>query len=172
MEHLDFPVSPDAVFNFHGYQSLFTLQHRVIVSLFLYNMTIRGVEVIQKALLEKVRQCCDLRSAITSTADKLIVHSYSGDDFFGTGVRAKYVKDWCSGMEQNKVSLKYPMEFPLTGDNVKYVPVIAKGKNVLGAIYMILREKINGQFGFSHRITEIDVGYQHNGERFGCDDWI
>uniref|UniRef100_A0A183CH85 DUF1768 domain-containing protein n=1 Tax=Globodera pallida TaxID=36090 RepID=A0A183CH85_GLOPA len=196
MEHRDFSVSPDAVFNFHGYQSLFTLQHRFdfIVDGISYKSvdqfyqmhkvkdltglesakftdgstrnysalakellrqanvkrsnidnwrTGRGVEVIQKALLEKVRQCCDLRSAITSTADKLIVHSYNGDDFFGTGVPAKYVKDWCSGMEQNKVSLKYPMEFPLTGDNVKYVPVIAKGKNVLGAIYMILREKIN-----------------------------
>uniref|UniRef100_A0A914GZZ5 NADAR domain-containing protein n=1 Tax=Globodera rostochiensis TaxID=31243 RepID=A0A914GZZ5_GLORO len=196
MEHRDFPVSPDAVFNFHGYQSLFTLQHRFdfIVDGVSYKSvdqfyqmhkvkdltglesakftdgstrnysalakellrqanvkrsnidnwrTGRGVEVIQKALLEKVRQCYDLRSAITSTADKLIVHSYNGDDFFGTGVPAKYVKDWCSGMEQNKVSLKYPMEFPLTGDSVKYVPVIAKGKNVLGAIYMILREKIN-----------------------------
>uniref|UniRef100_A0A183CH86 ATP synthase F1 subunit epsilon n=1 Tax=Globodera pallida TaxID=36090 RepID=A0A183CH86_GLOPA len=181
MEHRDFSVSPDAVFNFHGYQSLFTLQHRFdfIVDGISYKSvdqfyqmhkvkdltglesakftdgstrnysalakellrqanvkrsnidnwrTGRGVEVIQKALLEKVRQCCDLRSAITSTADKLIVHSYNGDDFFGTGVPAKYVKDWCSGMEQNKVSLKYPMEFPLTGDNVKYVP----GKNVLG----------------------------------------
>ncbi|KAL3108528.1 hypothetical protein niasHT_015450 [Heterodera trifolii] len=196
IEHKEFALSSNGVFNFHGYQSLFTLQHRFdfIVNGVTYKSvdqfyqmnkvkdltglesakftdgstrnysalakellrqanikrqeidkwrTGRGVEVIQKALLEKVRQCYDLRNSITSTADKLIVHSYNGDDFFGAGVPAKYVNDWCGGMEQNKVSLKYPMEFPLTADNVKYVPLIAKGKNVLGAIYMILREKTN-----------------------------
>lgn len=105
--------------------------------------TSKGVVVIQKALLEKVRQCFDLRSAITSTGDKIIVQSFAGDDFYGAGTPAKYVKDWLSGLEKNKVSLKFPMEFPLDQETVKYVPVIGKGKNVLGAIYMILREKIN-----------------------------
>ncbi|KAL3108476.1 hypothetical protein niasHT_015398 [Heterodera trifolii] len=212
-EHKEFALSSNGVFNFHGYQSLFTLQHRFdfIVDGVTYKSvdqfyqmnkvkdltglesakftdgstrnysalakellrqanvkrqeidkwrTGRGVEVIQKALLEKVRQCYDLRNSITSTADKLIVHSYNGDDFFGAGVPAKYVNDWCGGMEQNKVSLKYPMEFPLTADNVKYVPLIAKGRNVLGAIYMILRDKINkGQLdGIAMSFSSISLG--------------
>lgn len=208
-QHTQYPYAPvpenmaqkaisasNGAFCFHGYQSIFTLQHRFdfiidgetfksidqyyqlqkvkdltgIVSAKFTDGSTRdysslardllrqaslkrsdvdnwrtsnGVVVIQKALLEKVRQCYDLRSALTSTGEKIIVQSFAGDDFYGAGTPAKYVKDWLSGMEKNKASLKFPMEFPLNGETVKYVPVIGKGKNVLGAIYMILREKIN-----------------------------
>uniref|UniRef100_A0A915P658 NADAR domain-containing protein n=1 Tax=Meloidogyne floridensis TaxID=298350 RepID=A0A915P658_9BILA len=83
----------------------------------------RGLDVIQKAILEKLRQCQDMRNALTSTGDKILVQSFGGDDYYGSGTPAKYVKDWCSGIEKNKGSLK--------------------GKNVLGALFMILREKLN-----------------------------
>jgi predicted NAD-dependent protein-ADP-ribosyltransferase YbiA (DUF1768 family) len=68
--------------------------------------TSQGLLVIQKALLEKVRQCYDLRNAITSTGQKMIVQSFAGDDFYGAGVPAKFVKDWCSGLGEKKASLK------------------------------------------------------------------
>lgn len=48
-----------------------------------------GVNVIQKALLEKVCQLDTLRDALIQTGDKLIVHTYAADDFFGTGVPFK-----------------------------------------------------------------------------------
>lgn len=48
-----------------------------------------GVNVIQKALLEKIRQCASLREALVNTGDKMIVHTYAADDFFGTGVPFK-----------------------------------------------------------------------------------
>lgn len=48
-----------------------------------------GVNVIQKAILEKVRQLESFRDLLLQTADKLIVHAYSADDFFGTGVPVK-----------------------------------------------------------------------------------
>jgi len=54
-----------------------------------------------------------------------------------------YLKNWCSGMEENKASIKIPTAFPLTPEMVKHVPTFGKGRNVLGVIYTILREKIN-----------------------------
>lgn len=103
-----------------------------------------GVEVIQKALLEKVKQCEELRKELVETGDKMIVQSYVGDDFFGAGAAAKAVKDWAEKMEKNKVSIKIPIGYPLTSETLKHVPVIGKqGRNVLGVIYMILREKMN-----------------------------
>lgn len=34
------------------------------------------------------------------------------------------------------------MSYPLVSDTLKGVPTIGKGRNVLGVIYMILREKV------------------------------
>jgi len=47
-----------------------------------------------------------MRNALTSTGDKILVQSFGGDDYYGSGTPAKYVKDWCSGIEKNKGSLK------------------------------------------------------------------
>jgi predicted NAD-dependent protein-ADP-ribosyltransferase YbiA (DUF1768 family) len=124
-----------------------------------------GVEIIQKALLERVRQSEALRKALIHTGNKIIAHTYAGDDFFGTGCPIKYVKDWCGGMEKNKVSLKFPMTFPLTPETVKNVPVFAKGRNVLGVIYMLLREKINNnaldgvvvELSDANKLVEVEI---------------
>lgn len=78
---------------------------------------------LQKAVLEKVRQCNELREALVKTGDRLIVHTFTGDDFYGSGifirsmkklfslfnisgVPYKYIKDWASGMEKNEATLK------------------------------------------------------------------
>ncbi|KAI1712475.1 hypothetical protein DdX_09561 [Ditylenchus destructor] len=118
-----------------------------------------GVEVVQKALLEKVKQCEELRKALVETGDKLIVQSYVGDDFFGAGAAAKEIKDWASKMEKNKVSVKVPTDYPLTSETLKHVPVIGKkGRNVLGIIYMILREKMNKGLLTSLQVTLSEFG--------------
>lgn len=118
--------------------------------------TSRGVLIIQNALLEKARQCDDYKQALIKTGENIIVQSYAGDDFFGAGVPFKYCKDWCDGMEKNKATLKFPMTFPLTGDLLKSVPKIAKGRNVLGAIHMILREKL-GEGHIDELSVDIDT---------------
>ncbi|KAH7723167.1 Protein F40F8.11 b [Aphelenchoides avenae] len=193
VEHKTIVVDPNKLECFHGYQSVFTLQHSSKITIdnevyksvdhYYQKMKVKdllGIESekfsddstknfsslakeilksanvsrksidawritcgVEKALLEKVRQNAQLRQALVDTGDKVIVHSYAGDDFFGTGCPIKYVKDWCTGMQKNKVSLKFRMFFPLTPETVKNVPIFAKGRNVLGVIYMILREKIN-----------------------------
>jgi len=105
--------------------------------------TTRGVFHIQKALLEKAKQCDEYKTALIKTGDSIIVQSYPGEDFFGAGVTFKYCKDWSERMEKNKVTIKFPMNFPLSEEDLKGVPTFGKGRNVLGAIHMILREKIN-----------------------------
>lgn len=62
--------------------------------------------ILKKAIVEKLRQCQDMRNALSSTGDKILVQSFGGDDYYGSGTPAKYVKDWCSGIEKNKGSLK------------------------------------------------------------------
>uniref|UniRef100_A0A915DRC7 NADAR domain-containing protein n=1 Tax=Ditylenchus dipsaci TaxID=166011 RepID=A0A915DRC7_9BILA len=90
-----------------------------------------GVQVIQKALLEKVRQCQELRDELVKTGDKLIVHTYVGDDFFGAGVPVNFMKAWAGNMDKKKVSVKLPMSFPLTEDSLKNVPTMGKGETFL-----------------------------------------
>lgn len=45
------------------------------------------------------------------SGDRLLAHTYAGDDFFGTGVPAKYVNDWCKGMEEKKVVVNVGLNF-------------------------------------------------------------
>jgi predicted NAD-dependent protein-ADP-ribosyltransferase YbiA (DUF1768 family) len=105
-----------------------------------------GIEVIQKALLEKVRQSTAFREHVLATGDKIVCHPFPLDDFFGTGCPIKYVKDWAESMQQKDAKLKFPVCFPLTNKIAKSVPSIAKGRNMLGAIYMALREQVrNGK---------------------------
>uniref|UniRef100_A0A914YQ98 NADAR domain-containing protein n=1 Tax=Panagrolaimus superbus TaxID=310955 RepID=A0A914YQ98_9BILA len=101
-----------------------------------------GVEVIQKALLEKVKQSTAFRDHLLATGDKIICHPFPLDDFFGTGCPVKYVTDWATSMQQKDTKLKFPVSFPLTTTTAKNVPSIAKGRNMLGAIYIALREQI------------------------------
>jgi len=212
-EQKAFPIQPNNIHCFHGFESLLTLQHRLPFTVggvkyesvdHFYQIakvrdllgvesekffdgsvknygalarellkgsnvrrdqvdnwrTTNGLMAIQKGLLEKLKQVPALQTALVNTGEKIIAHTFAGDDFFGTGVPFKYVKDWASGMEQNKSSMKIPMSFPLTPESVKSVPVLAKGRNVLGVIYMILREKFNlGQLN-SLRVDEGKDGQQ------------
>jgi len=214
-EHKAFPVSRDGVLCFHGFKSVFTLQHRsnfqvdgvlfksvdqyyqmnkvkdltgiesakftdgstknysaLVKELLKQNdvsrdslekwRVSRGVTFIQKALLEKLRQCDEYKSALIKTGDKIIVQSYAGDDFFGAGVPFKYVKDWSDGMANNKVSLKFPISFPLCEEAVKGIPTIGKGRNVLGAIHMILREKLNNSLLDTLKVVLDDSAVNNN----------
>uniref|UniRef100_A0AC34R3L1 NADAR domain-containing protein n=1 Tax=Panagrolaimus sp. JU765 TaxID=591449 RepID=A0AC34R3L1_9BILA len=101
-----------------------------------------GVEIIQKAILAKVKQSSAFRQHLLETGEKLIVHSFASDDFFGSGCPVKYIKDWSESMVKSGIILKYPISFPLTIATTKYVPTLAKGRNMLGAIYIALREQI------------------------------
>uniref|UniRef100_A0A7E4ZZB9 NADAR domain-containing protein n=1 Tax=Panagrellus redivivus TaxID=6233 RepID=A0A7E4ZZB9_PANRE len=101
-----------------------------------------GIEVVQKALLERVRQSGAFRSALLNTGDKIIVHCFAADDFFATGCPVNYIKNWANSMEKNGLTLTFPTSYPLTADTAKYVPTVAKGRNMLGAILMALREQV------------------------------
>lgn len=65
-----------------------------------------GLEVIQKALLAKVKQSTAFRDRLLETGDKIICHCFTTDDFYGTGVPVKYIFDWSDSMETNGKSLK------------------------------------------------------------------
>uniref|UniRef100_A0A0N5AMG9 DUF1768 domain-containing protein n=1 Tax=Syphacia muris TaxID=451379 RepID=A0A0N5AMG9_9BILA len=99
-----------------------------------------GLKVMQQALLAKVEQCQELRKALLESDDKLLVHCFGGDDFYASGCNHKYIQDWARSMKANKVQLKIPMEFPLTSEMVLSIPKFGLGRNVLGVIYMQLRE--------------------------------
>lgn len=50
------------------------------------------------------------------------------------------------------------MYYPLDVKTLKNVPTIGKGRNVLGVIYMIIREKINS--GLLNSLTVDDVKFE------------
>uniref|UniRef100_A0A183D892 Reverse transcriptase domain-containing protein n=1 Tax=Gongylonema pulchrum TaxID=637853 RepID=A0A183D892_9BILA len=83
------------------------------------------------------------------SGDKLLVHCFGGDDFYATACNNKYIQDWAKSMQNNKVMIKIPMEFPLTSEAVLSIPKFGLGRNVLGVIYMQLREMV----GFSENIV-------------------
>lgn len=101
-----------------------------------------GLEAMQRALLAKVEQCQELRKSLLESEDKLLVHCFGGDDFYASGCNHKYIQDWARSMKTNKVQLKIPLEFPLTSEMVYSIPKFGLGRNVLGVIYMQLREML------------------------------
>ncbi|VDD92454.1 unnamed protein product [Enterobius vermicularis] len=103
-----------------------------------------GLEAMQRALLAKVEQCQELRKALLESEDKLLVHCFGGDDFYASGCNHKYIQDWARSMKSNKVQLKIPLEFPLTSEMVYSIPKFGLGRNVLGVIYIQLREMLRG----------------------------
>ncbi|KAM3719160.1 Uncharacterized protein ACO02O_11070 [Dirofilaria immitis] len=101
-----------------------------------------GLEAMQRALLAKVEQCEELRKELTDSGDKLLVHCFGGDDFYASACNHNYIQDWAKSMQNNKVMIKIPMEFPLTNETVLSIPKFGLGRNVLGVIYMQLREML------------------------------
>ncbi|CAG9529544.1 unnamed protein product [Cercopithifilaria johnstoni] len=101
-----------------------------------------GLEAMQRALLAKVEQCEELRKELMESGDKLLVHCFGGDDFYASACSHNYIQDWAKSMQNNKVMIKIPMEFPLTNETVLSIPKFGLGRNVLGVIYMQLREML------------------------------
>uniref|UniRef100_A0A8R1TJ61 NADAR domain-containing protein n=1 Tax=Onchocerca volvulus TaxID=6282 RepID=A0A8R1TJ61_ONCVO len=101
-----------------------------------------GLEAMQRALLAKVEQCEELRKELMDSGDKLLVHCFGGDDFYASACNHNYIQDWAKSMQSNKVMIKIPMEFPLTNETVLSIPKFGLGRNVLGVIYMQLREML------------------------------
>lgn len=116
-----------------------------------------GLEAMQRALLAKVEQCEQLRKELLDSGDSLLVHCFGGDDFYASACNYKYIQDWARSMQNNKVVIKLPLEFPLTGETVLSIPKFGLGRNVLGVIYMQLREMLrDGHLPYKGKSAKVD----------------
>lgn len=97
-----------------------------------------GFIMLYHANVYKFVQNKELQKKLTDTGDALLVHSYDRDTYYACGLNAEDVKKWATENE-GKV-LKVPSDY--TVDNAKYVPLVGKGKNLLGFMHMKLRNDI------------------------------
>ncbi|KAF1761062.1 hypothetical protein GCK72_009316 [Caenorhabditis remanei] len=97
-----------------------------------------SIGVLKHVILHKFNQNEELKAKLLETGDKILIQTYLGDSYFAAGANTKYVSTWVS--RHVNQSLKYPKE--VTADNVKYLPLVANGKNALGWILMQVRDEI------------------------------
>uniref|UniRef100_A0A1I7UD14 DUF1768 domain-containing protein n=1 Tax=Caenorhabditis tropicalis TaxID=1561998 RepID=A0A1I7UD14_9PELO len=97
-----------------------------------------SVGVLKHVLLQKFQQHEDLKAKLLETGDKLLVQTYIGDTYFAAGAGTKYTSIWVT-RHTNQV-VKLPEN--VVAESVKYLPLIANGKNVLGWILMQVRDEL------------------------------
>ncbi|CAD6188602.1 unnamed protein product [Caenorhabditis auriculariae] len=94
--------------------------------------------VLKHATYQKFAQNQELKDKLLETGNKILVHSYGGDTHFAAGEDQKGVSEWVKKNEGT--TIKVPRK--ATADDVKYFPLIGRGKNVLGFITMQVREDL------------------------------
>ncbi|KAI1716445.1 hypothetical protein DdX_07500 [Ditylenchus destructor] len=97
-----------------------------------------GFIMLYHANVYKFVQNQELQKKLTGTGDSLLVHSYDRDTYYACGLNQENVKNWAT--ENEGKILKVPSDF--TVDNAKYVPLVGKGKNLLGFMHMKIRNDI------------------------------
>jgi len=112
----------------------------------------RGLLYLQKAILAKVRCDENFRIDLTATGSQIMVYCFIKDTFFGSGEKMQDLQSWFEGCCTVNVHFKYPRSFPLVFSDLACTPRIGLGYNVLGTIYMALREKLRRT-----DVTEIEV---------------
>uniref|UniRef100_A0A915DB87 Uncharacterized protein n=1 Tax=Ditylenchus dipsaci TaxID=166011 RepID=A0A915DB87_9BILA len=70
--------------------------------------------------------------------DAILAQSYDRDTFYACGADKEAVMKWA--VENDGQVIKIPSELSL--DNMKYVPLVGQGRNVLGVICMKIRKQI------------------------------
>uniref|UniRef100_A0A914GV48 NADAR domain-containing protein n=1 Tax=Globodera rostochiensis TaxID=31243 RepID=A0A914GV48_GLORO len=101
-----------------------------------------GVLVLQHAMRLKFGvQHPEMRDQLLATEDALLIQAYDKDSFFAAGMTESAAREWAKENEGNV--LKFPSE--LNHENVKHIPLIGKGKNVLGVLAMHIRNELRNK---------------------------
>ncbi|PIC13931.1 hypothetical protein B9Z55_027505 [Caenorhabditis nigoni] len=100
-----------------------------------------SIGVLKHVVTHKFTQNEALKDKLLETGDKILIQAYIGDTFFATGASFHYVSEWVS--RHVNQALVYPEE--VTAENVKYLPLVANGKNALGWILMQVRDELRAQ---------------------------
>lgn len=69
---------------------------------------------------------------LLETGDKILAHSYERDSLFACGMNNDQLKQWEG--ENVGTTIKYPQI--TVPDDIKYIPLTGKGKNLLGVMCM------------------------------------
>ncbi|CAL2038174.1 unnamed protein product [Caenorhabditis brenneri] len=97
-----------------------------------------SIGVLKHVILHKFSQNEELKKNLLETGDKILIQTYIGDTYFAAGAGYRYTSNWVT--RHTNQSVKYPEV--VSAENVKYLPLIANGKNALGWILMQVRDEI------------------------------
>ncbi|KAL3076290.1 hypothetical protein niasHS_013561 [Heterodera schachtii] len=112
-----------------------------------------GVQVILHAMRHKFSdQHQELCDQLLATEDALLVQAYDKDSFFAAGMVENGVREWAKENE-GKV-LKFPSE--LSDETFKHIPLVGKGKNLLGVMAMKIRNELRNKNASSDDIPSYD----------------
>lgn len=78
-----------------------------------------------------------------ATKNRFIVCTDIRDHFYAAGVIDRGVETWAKEQARQGTIVKIPRRFPLQPEDLGYLPDIKGGRNVLGSIYMVLRDKVD-----------------------------
>uniref|UniRef100_A0AC34F425 Uncharacterized protein n=1 Tax=Panagrolaimus sp. ES5 TaxID=591445 RepID=A0AC34F425_9BILA len=142
VEVKEFPISTSNFEFFHGYNNMFTLQFWTDISI--DDIVYKSVDHYYQKM-----KVFDLTGSASEKFDDPKVKNYSGvarEVLRENNISRKTVDEWRTscGVEviQKALLEKFPIAFPLTTKTAKNVPSVAKGRNMLGAIYIALREQV------------------------------
>lgn len=96
-----------------------------------------GFNVLLHAICHKFTES-GLREKILATGNALLCQAYDRDSMYAVGMVEQQLREWAHKNE-GKV-LKFPID--LNPETLKYLPLIGRGKNVLGVICMKARKLI------------------------------
>lgn len=96
-----------------------------------------GLGVLLHAIRHKFTES-EMRKKILATGDALLCQAYDRDSMYAVGMTEQQLREWAQENE-GKV-LKFPLD--LNTEKVKYLPMVGRGKNVLGVICMQVRKVI------------------------------
>lgn len=78
-----------------------------------------------------------------NTRDRYIFYTYTRENFYGTGKTKMEMTPWLESLKKSNVFFKAPLRFPIKKSDLADTPIIpGNGHNVLGIIYMALRESV------------------------------
>jgi len=116
---------------------------RILASLNITKKTVddwkatHGFIVLNHANVHKFVQNLDLRKKLLDTGDSLLAHAYT-ETFFACGLDKAGMEKWVK--ENAGKTIQIPSD--LTAENVKYIPLMGKGKNLVGVMLMHIRKQL------------------------------
>ncbi|KAI6172465.1 NADAR domain-containing protein [Aphelenchoides besseyi] len=114
----------------------------------------RGLIYLQNGILHKLKSDVGFYEKLMATNDKMICYTYAKDQFYAAGCSMNDFLDWFQRCGNSNFYFKFPVRLPLRCADLACLPNIMDGYNVLGAIYMSIRETLRYQ---SLETANIDV---------------